>query len=144
MNTFLLTVGIAMLFGIYDLFIKLGAGKISPSLGAMLTQTTSAFVLVGIFLLQLRSSGIVKQTITTEGIFFVVSAGILIAAALVLLFFLLQNKDITTATTLPVILILRNVTLVTLAVLVLRENLTLTKILGLSISLLGIYLISLK
>jgi uncharacterized membrane protein len=139
-----MTVGIAILFGAYDLFIKLGAGKISPSLGAMLTQTTSTLVLVVIFLLQLRSSGVVKQLITLEGILFVVLAGILIAVALVLLFSLLQNKDITTATTLPVILILRNVTLVTLALIVLHENLTLTKILGLSMSLLGIYLISFK
>lgn len=142
MNMVLSSIGIAVLFGTYDLFIKLGAGRLDPALGAMLTQIASALTLAGVFLFQLLRPAAPRPQATPLGLAYVIIAGILIALALVFLFFVLQNKGAKATTTLPTILILRNITLVILGVIVLRENLTSLKTLGIVISLLGIYLIS--
>lgn len=141
MNILLPSIGIALLFGAYDLLIKLGAGRIDPALGAMLTQIASATTLVAVSLYQFITSN-ARPIITWQGLTFVIVAGVLIALALVFLFFVLQNKAAKATTTLPSILILRNITLVLLGVIVLKEKIGLLKIIGLSISLFGIYLIS--
>lgn len=137
MNIVLSSIGIAVLFGTYDLFIKLGAGRLDPALGAMLTQIASAATLTIAFFI-----GSNNTKATPEGIVYVSIAGVLIALALLFLFFVLQNTSAKATTILPTILILRNITLVILGIIVLREKLTLLKSLGLAISLLGIYLIS--
>lgn len=134
---------IAILYGTYDLFIKLGAGRMDPALGAMLTQITSAFTLVGIFIFQYLKSGTPRPQTTTQGVVFVSLAGVIIATALILLFFILQNKETKATTAIPTILILRNVTLVSLGILVLGEKLSITQSFGIGLSLIGIYLISL-
>lgn len=138
MNMALSTIGIAVLFGTYDLFIKLGAGSLNPALGAMITQIASAATLSIAYVALPKTS-----TMSTIGLFYVISAGILIALALFFLFALLQNTSVKATTTLPTILILRNITLVILGVIILREKITVLKSLGIAISLLGIYLISL-
>lgn len=142
MNVLQYSIGIAILFGIYDLFIKLGAGRLDPALGAMITQVSSAVTLVGVFLFQSLKPDAPRPQATIQGIAFVTIAGILIAIALICLFFVLQNKAARATTILPTILILRNITLVMLGIIVLREQLSLVKILGIAISFLGIYLIS--
>ncbi len=142
MNIVLSSIGIAVLFGTYDLFIKLGAGRLDPALGAMVTQVASALTLVGVFLFQYLKPGAPRPQATVQGILFVTIAGVLIATALIFLFFLLQNKAAKATTTLPTILILRNITLVVLGVIVLQEKISVLKIIGVGISLLGIYLIS--
>ena len=118
MNVLLSSIGIAVLFGTYDLFIKLGAGRLDPALGAMVTQIASAVTLVCVFLFQLLKPGAPRPQATAQGIIFVAIAGVLIAAALIFLFFVLQNKTAKATTTLPTILILRNITLVILGVIV--------------------------
>lgn len=143
MNIVLSSIGIAVLFGTYDLAIKLGAGRIDPALGAMTTQIASALTLVGVFLYQVFKPGTPRPQTTIEGFFFVIVAGVLIASALLFLFFVLQNKEAKATTTLPMILILRNVTLVILGMLILREKVSFMKALGIAVSLLGIYMISL-
>jgi len=142
MNLFLSSTIIAVIFGTYDLFIKLGAGRIDPTLGAMLTQAASALTLVGVFLFQFLKPEASRPLTTAQGILFVITAGILIAIALIFLFFLLQRETTKVTTTLPTILILRNLTLVILGIFVLREKLSGIKVIGIALSLLGVYLIS--
>lgn len=133
---------IAILYGTYDLFIKLGARRIDPALGAMLTQVTSSLTLVGVFIFQFLKPRAPQPQTTSQGIVFVILAGVLIATALTFLFFVLQNKATKATTAIPTILILRNVTLVTLGVLVLGEKLNIVKAFGIGLSLVGVYLIS--
>lgn len=143
MTTTFAIITIAILYGTYDLFIKLGAGRIDPALGAMFTQIASALTLVGIFIFQYFKPGAPRPQTTIQGVLFVSLAGVLIATALIYLFFVLQNKETKVATAIPIILILRNVTLVSLGILVLGEKLSFTQSFGIGLSLIGIYLISL-
>ncbi len=56
MNIALISLIIGFLYGTYDLFLKLSAGKIQPNLGAVLCQTFSALFALSIFLF-LRQTG---------------------------------------------------------------------------------------
>lgn len=142
MNIVPSTIGIAILLGTYDLCIKLGAGRTDPTLGAMLTQIASTFTLVCVFLFHLLKPGAPRPNVTAQGVVFVTVAGVLIATALLSLFLVLQNKTAKATTTLPTILILRNITLVVLGIIVLGEKLSLTRAIGIGLSLFGVYLIS--
>ncbi len=134
---------IAILYGTYDLFIKLGAGRIDPALGAMLTQIASVLT-VALFLgYRIITKQVMNLTLTPIAALFVFTAGVLIAAGLILLFTLLQQPAVRVSSALPMILILRNVTAVILVILVFREKLTLVKSIGIALSFLGVYVISL-
>lgn len=143
MNIFLSTVTIAVIFGTYDVFIKLGAGRIDPALGAWLTQLASTLTLTIFLCVQLLTKKAPGTPMTGPGLLIVTVAGVLIALALAMLFFLLQNKAAQATTTLPTILFLRNITLVILGIFILREQVTIIKITGVVTCLFGIYLISL-
>jgi len=143
MNIILVSIISAVLFGTYDLFIKLSAGKINPGLGVVVCQTASALTM-GLFVAyQQVVAKSFQPKISTGGVFWVSIAGAFIATALLLLLIVLSNKSAKATTIMPMVLILRNVTVVLLGVLVLKEQLGVLKILGIAISLLGVYLISL-
>lgn len=143
MTTTLTIIVIAVLYGTYDLFIKLGAGGIDPALGAMMTQIASALTVAAFLGYRIFNKQITGLTVTPLGIVFVVIAGTLIAIGLILLFIILQQPTVRASSALPMILILRNVTAVLLVILVFREKLSAIKSIGIAISLLGVYLISL-
>ena len=142
MNLILPTVLTAVIFGTYDLFIKLGAGRLDPALGAMLTQIASATTLIIYFVISSLRAGAARLPANWQGVVIVTIAGILIAVALVMTFTILQSKAAKATTTLPTILFIRNLTLVTLGILVLRENVTFVKVLGIATCILGVYLIT--
>jgi len=76
-----------LLFGSYDLFIKLAANKSEPVLGAFIVQLISA-VFIGFILLATRQS-LGKFSFNLYSI----TAGVLIASALIILFMLLKNQN---------------------------------------------------
>lgn len=143
MITTLTIITIAILYGTYDLFIKLGAGRIDPALGAMFTQLISVLTVAIFLVYRIFNKQITDLTVTPLGVVFVLIAGTLIAIGLILLFILLQQPTLRASSTLPMILILRNVTTVTLVTLVFREQFTAIKFVGILMSLLGVYVISL-
>lgn len=143
MNIILVSIISAVLFGVYDLCIKLSAGKINPGLGVVVCQTASALTM-GLFVAyQQFIAKSFQPRISTQGIFWVSVAGALIATALVLLLIILGNKSAKATTIMPIVLILRNVTVVLLGVVVLKEQMGFLKTLGIALSLLGVYLIAL-
>lgn len=143
MTTTFSIITIAILYGTYDLFIKLGAGRIHPALGAMLTQLISTLTVAAFLAYRIFNKQIADLTVTPLGIVFVVIAGTLIAFGLILLFILLQKPTLRASSALPMILILRNVVAITLIALVFREKLTAIKFVGILMSLFGVYVISL-
>ncbi len=143
---FFTSVLIGSLFGLYDFFIKLSSGKINPVVGPVVCQTfsaISAFLFLLIFY-YFNRRGVLQYAPTTTriGFFFSAVAGALITVALISLFFFFTNRGVKVSTALPTVLVLRNITLILLGVLILKENLGIIKILGLALSLLGIFLIS--
>lgn len=133
---------IGFLYGTYDLFLKLSAGKIQSNLGAVLCQTISALFALVIFLYQKQTGRIFQMIVALPGILAIVAAGISIGSALILILTVLANPDAKASVIVPTILIIRNVTVILWGILLLKENLTLVKSTGIILSLLGIYLIS--
>lgn len=134
---------IGFFFGLYDFFIKLASGKTSPVVGSIICQFFS-FLSIAVYWLYIAL--VIKQPdlnlLNKKGFVFSSIAGVLISLALVSLFYCLQNPHAKTTIVMPLTLILRNIVLVLLSVIILKEDLSLVKIIGLVFSLTGIYLIT--
>lgn len=138
---FLILIGAA--FGFYDFLIKLSSGKISPLIGPVICQffsALSATVIMGFVLVYWKNAKL--TSISSRGLILSALAGIMITLALFGLFYYLQNSQAKISSTLPIVLILRNIILVLLGVIVLKEDFGIFKIIGLIFSFGGIYLIA--
>ena len=140
MNTMLLTILIGFLYGTYDLFIKLSAGKIQPALGSLLCQIFSACFAGIILFFQLKNTTVPKQLWTLPGIGAIAGAGITIGSALILTMMLLINPTIKAAIFIPTILLLRVITIILWGIILLKEPVKIINIIGMIISLIGLYL----
>jgi len=141
MNLLISSTIIATLYGAYDFFIRLSVTKINPALGAFLTQVFSALTILLILLYQKFILKLPSFKMTFQGLLFVATAGFLIGLALFSLFIFFQLKNVKFSIAQPTILILRNLTVIILGILILKEKLSLAKIIGLTLSLGGIYLL---
>ncbi|MBU1966712.1 EamA family transporter [Patescibacteria group bacterium] len=132
----------AVLFGGYDLVIKLTATKSDPALGALLVQVSSAITLAIILTIQfLRKRP--EVMISNDGWKYSILAGVLISLALYALFAVLKSPLTKASTTLPSILIGRNIVLIMLSLVLLGEKLTKLQILGLLLGIAGLGIINL-
>ena len=138
MNTLLLTFICAVLFGVYDLFIKLASGSGNPTALAFVVQLASTLTL-GAFITRPLFSGSIQFSANPV---YAVLAGITIAIALNLLFFILKIPGTQSSLIIPFTLIGRNLVLVILSILILRINLSPLRLSGLILGLISIFLIS--
>lgn len=138
MNPVILTLTCALLFGVYDLLIKLASGSGNPTALAFVVQLASTVTLGSLIIRPLLTGTL---SLSTNPIFAIL-AGSVIALALNLLFFTLKLPGAQPTTILPVTLIGRNLVLVALSVIVLGNTLTPTRTLGLVLGLFSLFLIS--
>ena len=141
MKVGLLAIISAVMFGGYDLVIKLTAGKSDPALGALVVQVSSAITMAIILGIQSWVNNSTVVVTTDIGWKYAVLAGILISLALYALFIVLKSPLSQASTTLPSILIGRNLVLIILSLLILRERITQLQSFGLAIGLVGLLLI---
>lgn len=139
MNILISIVTIGALYGFYDFFIKLSAGRIDSTIGALVCQLFSVLTIIFLFIYRryVLKNYLIK--INWQGFMFVATAGILIGLALVSLFFFFTNKNEKAITAFPVITSLRNITLIFLGIIILKENFTFVKAIGFLFSLIGVY-----
>lgn len=138
----LLTLISAVMFGSYDLVIKLTAAKGNPALGALIVQAISAItmaIILGIIFLTNRP----ELAITSSGWKYAVLAGVIISLALFALFIVLRSPLSQASTTLPSILIGRNLVLIILSLVILGEKLTKFQVMGLILGITGLGIINL-
>jgi uncharacterized membrane protein len=132
----------AVLFGGYDLAIKLTAEKNDPALAALIVQISSAITLAIILGTQLWINQS-ELVISNNNWKYAVLAGVLISLALYTLLIVLKSPLSQASTTLPSILIERNLILVILSLVFLGEKLTGLQILGLLLGITGLGIINL-
>lgn len=140
MNTVFLTIVIGFLYGTYDLFIKMSAGKIQPALGSMLCQIVSACFAGIILFFQLRNTTAQQQLWTLPGIGAIAGAGITIGSALILTMTVLVSPTVKAAVFMPSILLLRVITVILWGIILLKEQVKIINIFGMILSLIGLYL----
>lgn len=138
MNTPFMTLICAVLFGFYDLLIKLASGSGNPTALAFVVQLTSTLAL-GVFLARPLFSGSIQFSANP---LYAVLAGITMAVSLNLLFFILKIPGTQPTAILPLTLIGRNLIFITLCVVLLRANLTFTRALGLALGFISLFLIN--
>lgn len=142
MQVFVSAISIGVLYGVYDLFIKLSANRVSPAVGALVTQLFSVVLIGGFIVYQRFIAKTLELKIEPKGLVSAGIAGILIGLALILLFVLLQNKEIKVISILPTMLVVRTLSVIILGALFLKESMNPAQITGFILSVIGIYLIN--
>lgn len=130
------------LYGSYDTFIKLSSQKIDSSLGSLIVQIFSVLTIIFLIFYQKLIMKTFNPKVTRAGILLSGIAGALIGLALVSLFLLLSKREAKVIIALPTILLLRYLTVVLIGVFVLKESLSLIKVIGILFSLLSLYLLT--
>ena len=127
----------ALIFGSYDFAVKLASGSGNPTALALVVQLASVATLAVLALRQPIS----KSFLLTPNLIYSIIAGILMGFALNLLFYLLKNSGLQASTIIPFTLIGRNLVLVILSLLIFRDTLSLSRIIGLTLGLASLFLI---
>lgn len=125
--------------GVGDFFSKLAAVRMSPYLSAML-MSFSAIITVAIYLMFVRAQP-GAMSFSKLGAFYAVLGGISIGAGMVF-FFGLFSKGADIATAQPVIKSAVVLSAVLLGVIVLREKMSLMQVVGMVLSIAGIYFLT--
>jgi transporter family protein len=76
----------ALMFGLYNVFIKVSSNHIDPVLGAVVLQFMAAFLGLGL-LLYLRTSGGAVLNVSARGVWLALLAGVAIGVVEILSFF---------------------------------------------------------
>jgi len=129
----------AAAFGLYNIFIKLSAGKIDEVLGAVILQVVAA-IFGGAYAIYLHLSGH-PFPISTKGTLFAVGAGAAIGVAEILTF-VVYSKGAPASMATPLIMGGSILIAALIGLLALRESLALTQIFGVALVIAGVALIS--
>ncbi|HSX42232.1 MAG TPA: EamA family transporter [Candidatus Saccharimonadales bacterium] len=128
-------------YGLYNFFIKAASDKINPLLATFYLTLTAAIV-SGIALLVLRSLNLLPAVHSTRsGVALVIAAGVATGVA-DLLYFIMFARGQSLNVGLPFALGLATVLAITLSMIFLHETLTITKTLGIIITLVGIVILA--
>ncbi len=130
----------AFFFGLYNVFTKLAAGKISDSLGALVLELTAVLMILG-YLIFLMVSGEKPFDLTKKGIIFSALGGISVAFCSILYFSVFRLGGNLSAAG-SVIVIGGIVVMAMIGTIVLGEKLTTSHFLGLGFGLISLYLLS--
>lgn len=128
-----------VLNGIGDFFSKLAAVRMSPYLSAMI-MSGSAILTVAIYLLFVKAQP-GAMVFSKVGAFYAVLGGISIGAGMIF-FFGLFSKGADIATAQPVIKSMVVLSAVILGLIVLREKMSVMQIIGMALSIAGIYFLA--
>ncbi|MDP3157376.1 MAG: sigma-70 family RNA polymerase sigma factor [Archangium sp.] len=139
MNWIGLALATAIAFGAYNIFIKLGAGKIDHVLGAVVLQVVAA-ILGATYAVMLKVGGRTLE-VTRTGVLYAVLAGIAVGLAEILTFLVFARGAPASLAT-PIIMGGSILLTSVLGIAVLRERLGLPQALGIVLIALGIALVS--
>lgn len=141
MNWLVLASLTALGFGIYNFFLKIAADKINPILATAVLTLASA-VFAGLAILTLRTIGFLPDIHwTKDGLKFAILAG-LSAGIADILFFFLFSKGFPLNIGLPFVFTLTVVIAVLLSTIFLHESLTPIRLIGITIALIGVFILS--
>lgn len=139
MNWVLLALATAAAFGAYNVFIKLGSGKIDHVLGAVVLQVVAA-LLGGTYTLMLKLSGR-ELPVTRAGLGYAALAGLAVGLAEILTFIVFSRGAPASLAT-PIIMGGSILITAVVGVALLRERLELPQLVGILLVGIGIALLS--
>ncbi len=126
----------ALMFGLYNVFIKLSADHINAVLGAVILQFVAAFLGLAV-LLYLRFSTTTDIHVTNRGIFLAVLAGVAIGLVEMLTFYV-YGRGIPVALGNPLIIGGSLIVTTGLGITLLREDVSATQLAAIALIILGV------
>jgi len=128
----------AVLYGLHQVFTKLAADRIGDGLGGFVVEITAALI-IAFYLVYLRFFSEWKQPVSNEGVFYSVLTGICVGAGTVMFFLLFQKGGPLSAV--PMVLAGGAALMAIVGILFLKEPATITRVSGILLSLLGLFLL---
>ena len=129
----------ALLYGLHQVFTKLAADQIGDGLGGFVVEATAALT-IALYLIYLRFfGGKWDQASSGRGLFFSVLTGLCVGAGTVMFFLLFQKGG--PLSTVPMVLAGGAAIMALVGVLFFKEPPTLYRVLGIALSLVGLFLL---
>ena len=128
----------AVLYGLHQVFTKLAANRIGDGIGGLIVEISAALI-IGFYLIYLRFFSEWKQPVSNEGVFYSVLTGICVGAGTVMFFLLFQKGGPLSAV--PMVLAGGAALMAIVGILFLKEPVTITRVSGIVLSLLGLFLL---
>jgi transporter family protein len=138
MGWFWYAVGAAVLYGAHQIFTKLAADRISDGLGGFVVEGSAALTIL-VYLVWLRLTGTWNQTSSAPGVFWSVLTGICVGVGTIFFFILFQKGGPLSAV--PMILAGGAALMAIVGILVFKESATGMRLLGISMALIGLFLL---
>jgi transporter family protein len=131
-------VGAAVLYGLHQIFTKMASERIGDGLGGFVVEATAALSIL-VYLAYLYFSGTWNQPVSARGVAFSVLTGICVGVGTIFFFLLFQKGGPLSAV--PVILAGGAALMAITGIFFFREPATTTRILGIVLSLAGLFLL---
>ena len=131
----------SLLFGFYDMLLKLSAGKLPPLTNSLLVQLSSVATILIVILVRLIAGQkeLSLTSLLTKNLSLSITAGITISLALICLTYSLTQIQVKVSTIMSAVIIGRNLSLILLSVIFLKESLSPNQILGLVLGFAGLF-----
>lgn len=134
-------VGAAVLYGAHQVFTKLAADKISDGLGGFVVEASAALTIL-LYLAWLRFGGTWNQTSSAPGVFWSVLTGICVGVGTIFFFVLFQRGGPLSAV--PMILAGGAALMAIVGILLFKESANATRLIGIAMALVGLFLLRSK
>jgi len=132
----------AFLFGSYNIFAKLAAGKLSDSLAAFILEFSAA-MLVLIYIFFGRNLRNDLAAASSAGIFYAILGGLFIGAGSIFYFYVFRNEGALSIAG-PIIFAGATLVMITAGIVIFKEKMDLIAIGGMLLTLAGITLLSIS
>ncbi len=137
-NWHLYLVGAAFFYGMHQVFTKMASDKIGDGIGSAVVEGT-AFATILTYLLVLWSFGRWNQNITFDGVAYSALTGVCVGIGTIFFFLLFQKGA--PLLVVPTVLALGCSLMVAIGIVFFKEPASLSKILGIALSILGLILL---
>jgi len=138
---FFYAVGAAVLYGMHQIFTKMASDRIGDGLGGFVVEATAALT-IALYLLYLRFFGKWDQAWTGSGAFYSVLTGICVGVGTVFFFLLFQKGG--PLSSVPMILAGGAAIMAIAGILFFKEPAHWARLLGITLSLVGLFLLRYK
>jgi len=130
----------ALMFGLYNVFIKASSDHINPVLGAVVLQFVAAFLGLGLLLYQ-RATGAMALTSSARGIWLAVLAGVAIGLVEILSFYV-YGRGVPVSVGNPLIIGGSLIVTTGVGVILMREHMNLAQFAGVALLVVGVSLLA--
>lgn len=137
-NWILYAVGAAVLYGLHQVFTKLASPHVGDGVGGFIVEATAALT-IAIYLIGLKFSGKWDQTFSAQGVFYSMLTGLCVGVGTVFFFLLFQKGGPLSAV--PSILAVGAALMALIGIFVFKEPAHGLRLLGVFLSIAGLYLL---